>query len=82
MRHLAILETRAAATFSRARSLPALAGSGFNSLKKERVKKQIYKNRELAKAGVADYIDSFYNRARPLQNSREFEKVPSRSFTA
>ena len=40
----------------------AVAESFFSSLKKERVKKQIYKNRELAKADVADYIDSFYNR--------------------
>lgn len=36
----------------------------FSSLKKERIKKQIYKNRELAKADVAHYIDSFYNRMR------------------
>jgi hypothetical protein len=28
-------------------------------LKKERIKKQIYKNRELAIADVADYIDIF-----------------------
>jgi putative transposase len=42
----------------------AVAESFFSSLKKERIKKQIYKNRELAKADVADYIDSFYNRAR------------------
>jgi putative transposase len=33
-------------------------------LKKERIKKQIYKNRELAIADVADYIDAFYNRTR------------------
>jgi putative transposase len=42
----------------------AVAESFFSSLKKERIKKQIYKNRELAKADVADYIDSFYNRTR------------------
>jgi putative transposase len=42
----------------------AVAESFFSSLKKERIKKQIYKNRELAKADVADYIDSFYNRMR------------------
>ena len=36
----------------------------FSSLKKERIKKQIYRNRELAIADVADYIDSFYNRTR------------------
>jgi putative transposase len=33
-------------------------------LKKERIKKQIYKNRELALNDVADYIDRFYNRTR------------------
>jgi MoxR-like ATPase len=30
----------------------------------ERIKKQIYKNRELAAADVADYIVAFYNRSR------------------
>ena len=42
----------------------AVAESFFSSLKKERIKKQIYKNRELATADVADYIDTFYNRTR------------------
>jgi putative transposase len=37
----------------------AVAESFFSSLKKERIKKQIYKNRELA-----NYIDTFYNRTR------------------
>jgi len=35
-----------------------------SSLKKERIKKQIYKNRELATTAVAAYIDTFYNRTR------------------
>lgn len=35
-----------------------------SSLKKERIKKQIYKNRELAIVEVADYIVTFYNRTR------------------
>jgi hypothetical protein len=39
-----------------------VAESFFSSLKKERIKKQTYKNRERAKADVAEYIDSFYNR--------------------
>ena len=39
----------------------AVAESFFSSLKKERIKKQIFKNRELA---VADYIETFYNRTR------------------
>ena len=42
----------------------AVAESFFSSLKKERIKKQIYKNRELAVADVAHYIDSFYNSTR------------------
>ena len=42
----------------------AVAESFFSSLKKERIKKQIYKIRDLAIAEVADYIDTFYNRTR------------------
>jgi putative transposase len=42
----------------------AVAESFFSSLKKERIKKQIYKNRDLALTDVADYIDHFYNRTR------------------
>ena len=42
----------------------AVAESFFSSLKKERIKKQIYKNRAQAIADVADYIDVFYNRTR------------------
>jgi putative transposase len=43
----------------------AVAESLFSSLKKERVKKHIYKNRELALNDIADYIETFYNRTRP-----------------
>ena len=42
----------------------AVAESFFSSLKKERIKKQIYKNRELAIADVAEYINIFYNPTR------------------
>jgi putative transposase len=42
----------------------AVAESFFSSLKKERIKKQIYRNRDLAVKDVADYIDAFYNRTR------------------
>jgi putative transposase len=42
----------------------AVAESFFGSLKKERIKRQIYKNRELAVRAVADYIEGFYNRTR------------------
>ena len=42
----------------------AVAESFFSSLKKERIKKRIYPNRELALADIADYIDNFYNCSR------------------
>ena len=42
----------------------AVAESFFSSLKKERVKKRIYRTRDLALNDVADYIDAFYNRTR------------------
>lgn len=42
----------------------AVAESFFSSLKKERVRKRIYKTRDLAKADVFDYIEGFYNRTR------------------
>lgn len=42
----------------------AVAESFFSSLKKERVKKRIYKTRDLARADVFDYIEGFYNRSR------------------
>lgn len=42
----------------------AVAESFFSSLKKERIKKRIYRNRELANADIADYIEVFYNRKR------------------
>lgn len=40
----------------------AVAESFFSNLKKERVKKRIYKTRDLARADVFDYIEMFYNR--------------------
>ena len=42
----------------------AVAESFFSSLKKERIRKRIYKTRELARADVFDYIEVFYNRSR------------------
>jgi putative transposase len=42
----------------------AVAESFFSSLKKERIKKRIYKTRELARADIFDYIEVFYNRQR------------------
>ena len=42
----------------------AVAESFFSSLKKERIRKKIYRTREEARAEVFDYIEVFYNRAR------------------
>ena len=42
----------------------AVAESFFSSLKKERIKKRIYKNREIAIADISDYIEAFYNQTR------------------
>ncbi|HFI5290415.1 IS3 family transposase [Citrobacter freundii] len=42
----------------------AVAESFFSSLKKERIRKRIYKTRDLARANIFDYIEIFYNRAR------------------
>lgn len=42
----------------------AVAESFFSSLKKERIRKKIYRNREIARADISDYIESFYNRTR------------------
>ncbi|ELE9247868.1 IS3 family transposase [Enterobacter kobei] len=42
----------------------AVDESFFSSLKKERIRKRIYKTRGLARADIFDYIEVFYNRAR------------------
>lgn len=42
----------------------AVAESFFSGLKKERVRKRIYKTREMARADISDYIEVFYNRSR------------------
>ncbi len=46
----------------------AVAESFFSSLKKERIKKHIYKTRELALIDLSDYIESFYNPKRRHQH--------------
>ncbi|EOK4385809.1 IS3 family transposase [Escherichia coli] len=46
----------------------AVAESFFSSLKKERIRKRIYKTRDLARADIFDYIEVFYNRARRHSN--------------
>lgn len=39
----------------------AVAESFFSILKKERIKKRIYKTRDMARADIFDYIEMFYN---------------------
>jgi putative transposase len=62
----------------------AVAESFFSSLKKERIKKHIYKYRDTAKMDIANYIESFYNRTRRLSHlggvsPQEFETVRRRN---
>ncbi len=42
----------------------AVTESFFSSRKKERIRKRIYKTRDLAKTDVFEYIEVFYNRNR------------------
>ncbi len=42
----------------------AVAESFFSSLKKERIKKRIYKTRDIANAEIYDYIEIFDNHTR------------------
>ena len=42
----------------------AVAESFFSSLKKERIRKQVYRTRDLAKADIFEYVEMFYNRTR------------------
>ena len=42
----------------------AVAESFFSSLKKERIRKRVYKTRDLARADVFDYIEVVYNKTR------------------
>jgi putative transposase len=55
----------------------AVAESFFGSLKKERIKKKIYKNRDLAAADISDYIESFYN---PTRRHRHLGGVSPEEF--
>ena len=42
----------------------AVAESFFSSLKKERIRKSIYKTRDIVRADIFDYIEVFYNQTR------------------
>ena len=57
----------------------AVAESFFSSLKKERVKKHIYKNRDIATKDISDYIESFYN---PIRRHQHLGGVSPEEFEA
>ena len=57
----------------------AVVESFFGSLKKERIKKQIYKNRSLAETDVRDYIEAFYN---PSRRHSHLDGVSPEQFEA
>jgi putative transposase len=62
----------------------AVAESFFSSLKKERIKKHIYRDRDTAAKDIAEYIQSFYNCTRRHSHldgvgPEQFEKVNRRS---
>lgn len=59
----------------------AVAESFFSSLKKERIRKRIYKTRDMARADIFDYIEVFYNRdatAISVASARRPSKRPRR----
>jgi putative transposase len=57
----------------------AVAESFFGSLKKERIKKQIFKNRELATKEISEYIEAFYN---PIRRHRHLGGMSPEVFEA
>lgn len=57
----------------------AVAESFFSSLKKERIKKRIYRTRVLAHADIADYIEAFYN---PIRRHSHLNGVSPEVFEA
>ena len=63
----------------------AVAESFFATLKKERIRKQVYRTRDLAKADIFEYIEMFYNRTRRHSHlggvsPEVFETVSNRSL--
>jgi len=55
----------------------AVAESFFSSLKKERIRKRIYKTRDLARADVFNYIEAFCN---PTRCHRHLGRVSPEAF--
>lgn len=48
----------------------AVAESFFSSLKKERIRNQVYHTRDKARAAIFDYIEVFYNRRKSPWDNR------------
>lgn len=57
----------------------AVAESFFSSLKKERIKKRIYSDRDTATADLSEYIDNFYN---PIRRHSYLGGVSPNEFEA
>jgi putative transposase len=55
----------------------AVAESFFSSLKKERIKKRVYKTRDLARADIFDYIEMFYN---PIRRHTHLKGISPDAF--
>lgn len=53
----------------------AVAESFFHSLKTERIKRQIYSTREIARHDIFDYIEIFYNRKRRHSFNQQLSPV-------
>ncbi len=56
-----------------------MAESFISSLKKGRIRKRIYKTRDLARADIFDYIEVFYNLVPAPQLSRRRQAVGLRT---
>lgn len=59
---LILADLAGAARFPWHRSVNSVAESFFSGLKKEGIRKRIYKTRDQASADIFDYIEVFYNR--------------------
>ena len=57
----------------------AVAESFFSSLKKERIKKRIYRTRAMAMADIDEYIETFYN---PIRRHSHLSGVSPEAFEA
>lgn len=54
---------------------PSLKRSFFSVLKKERIKRRIYPNRDTARSDVFDFIEMFYNPIRRHGSARDLSPI-------